>query len=63
MKNTAIKLAAAGITLSLFANNALANMWCGNEGQAPCEVPEPSTAYLFLGAAGVAALVAKFRKK
>lgn len=44
---------------------ALANPFCGDisAGEPPCDVPEPSSAYLFLGAAAVAGIVIKLRKK
>lgn len=70
MKNLAVKLMLAGVLSHAFIGSASA-VGCdpnggGVKGGActpPTEVPEPGTAYLFLAAAGVAAAVAKFRKK
>jgi len=60
---TTIKLAIIGAVLSVSAANVLANPRCGNQGQPPCDLPEPSTPLLFVGAVAVAAAAAKFRKK
>lgn len=62
MKNIVTKLLLAATTVYLSISTASAS-FCGAPGLPACEVPEPSTAYLFIGAIGVAAAVAKFRKK
>ncbi len=62
MKNIATKLFVGSTTLFLLIGNAISSE-CGDVGLPACDVPEPSTAYLFVGAIGVAALVAKLRKK
>ena len=62
MKNLATKLLLISTVLMINAGHAIASE-CGGDGLPSCDVPEPGTAYLFLGALGVAALVAKFRKK
>lgn len=62
MKNIATKMLLAATTLYLSTGTASAS-FCGADGLPACEVPEPSTAWLFIGAIGVAAAVAKFRKK
>lgn len=62
MKNIASKVLLAASAFYLSIGTASASL-CGAPGLPACEVPEPSTAYLFLGAIGVAAAVAKFRKK
>ena len=61
MKNLAQRLFVAGTPLLLLTGDAAAET-CGGR-FAPCKVPEPSTPALFIGALGVIALVAKFRKK
>jgi len=62
MKNLATKLALAGTAVYLSIGPALAEP-CGANGLPACNVPEPGTGYLILAALGVAAAIAKFRKK
>lgn len=61
MKNLATKLLMAATAILFSIEQSMAS-GCGVPGN-PCDVPEPGTASLFVGALGVAALVAKFRKK
>ncbi|MCD2518463.1 PEP-CTERM sorting domain-containing protein [Massilia sp. G4R7] len=61
MKKFVNNLLLAGAPLVMLIGNAAADTCGGRFG--PCEVPEPSTPALFLGAIGVAIAVAKFRKK
>jgi hypothetical protein len=63
MKNVLTKLVIAGAAVYGVVGEALANGYCGWGSYPACEVPEPSSSMLFLGAAGVAALVIKLRKK
>lgn len=61
MKNLVKHLIVAGAPLLLLIGDAAAENCGGRFG--PCQVPEPGTPALFIGALGVIALVAKFRKK
>jgi hypothetical protein len=63
MKNLYGKVVLTAAVYAGVMAEALANPFCGGNGEPPCEVPEPSTAYLFLGVAAVAAIVTKLRKK
>lgn len=63
MKNLYGKVVLAAFVYAGVMAEVLANPFCGGVGEPSCEVPEPSTAYLFLGAAAVAGIVTKFRKK
>lgn len=62
MKKLATKLFLAGTAVYLSIGPAFA-VGCGADGLPACKVPEPGTGYLILGALGVAAAIAKFRKK
>lgn len=61
MKSTVQQLSLSAAALYLVCSDALARP-CGSAGLPPCEVPEPSTVPLIVGAVVIAALVAKFRK-
>ena len=61
MKNFAKNLLVVSAPLFMFMADAAAET-CGGR-FAPCQVPEPGTPYLILGALGVAGLILKFRKK
>lgn len=51
------------LTGNAFATSGDQDVPCDGTRFNPCPVPEPSTPHLFLGALGVAVLVAKLRKK
>jgi len=61
MKNVVKHLVLASAPLLLLIGDAAAETCGGRFG--PCQVPEPSTPALFIGALGVIALVAKIRNK
>lgn len=62
MKQILTNAVLAAVAAYGVAGDALAN-FCGFGDYPACDVPEPSSAYLFVGAAAVAALVVKLRKK
>lgn len=61
MKLNVQHLIASAIALFVSCGNAMANS-CGAFPLDPCEVPEPGSLALIVGAIGAAALIAKFRK-